>query len=207
MAPEQKPALDMEARLKALEEKNAKLMAALEQKWEAQAPQGGIDAGQLETILHKVTAAAAGPAQILASKLRPENADHLHVGPFEHPKLGGIEAPKPALKRIIVWGRPLTPSELTYAEVLALNGLSDAMQRSQKRLARDGKWKATVSDDDASITISVPVKTIDDRHDLPPFIQIVQELTTGERALDAADMLAELTLLKAQVAELQAVQA
>jgi hypothetical protein len=132
--------------------------------------------------------------------------DHLQVGPFEHPD-GGIKHPKPALKREIVFGRPLPLTELTYAEVLALNALSDSLTRSQRRLARDGKWKASVSDDDQRLTISIPVKTIDDRQDLPSFLAIVQELTTGERALDATDMLAELTLLKAKMASLEAARA
>jgi hypothetical protein len=193
---------DMEARLKALEDKNAKLMAALEAKWEAQPTAGGIDAGQLERILTRVQESAAGPSQMLARQFKVE-FDHLQRGPFEHPE-GGINHPKPGLKREIIFGRPLPLTELTYAEVLALNALSDSLSRSQRRLARDGKWKATVSDDDQRLTISIPVKTIDDRQDLPSFLGIVQELTTGERALDAADMLAELTLLKAKVAEMDA---
>ena len=198
---QQKP--DMEARLKALEDKNAKLMAALEAKWEAQQPAGGIDAAQLEKILTKVAEASAGPAQVLASKLKPENADHLHRGPFEH-KLGGIDMPKPALKREIIFGRPLPIAELTYAEVVALNALSDSLSRSQRRLARDGRWKAFVSDDDQRLTIQVPVKNIDDRYDLPSFLEIVQELTTGERVMDTADILAELSMLKAQLETVKA---
>lgn len=197
---------DMEARLAALEEKNAKLMAALEAKWEAAQPSGGIDAGQLEQILTRVTEAAAGPSQVLASKLKPENADHLHLGAFEHPE-GGLAKPKPELARTIHFGRPLTPNEMTYAEVVAANALSASLGRGQKRTARDGKWKASVTDDNTTVMISLPVKTIDDRHDLPAFVQILQELTTGERALDQADLIAEMALLKAQLAELQAAHA
>jgi hypothetical protein len=204
---EQKPITnDTEARLKALEEQNAKLMAALEAKWEAAQPAGaGIDAAQLETILTKVTKAAGQATEVLASKLKPENADHLEKSPFEHPE-GGHKYPKAAIapSREIIWGRPLTLTELTYAEVLALRELSQSLRRSERRLARDGKWKAIVSDDDQRVTISVPVKTIDDRQDLPPFLQIVQELTTGERTPDVSDVMAELTLLKAQLADLQA---
>lgn len=193
---------NMEARLKALEEKNAKLMAALEAKWESAQPAGGIDAAQLEKILIKVSEASAGPAQVLASKLKPENADHLHRSAFEHAE-GGLAKPKPPLKREIVFGRPLPIAELTYAEVLALNALSDSLGRSQRRIARDGKWTVQVSDDDRRLTIKVPVRNIDDRYDLPSFIEIVQELTTGERVMGTADLVAELALLKAQMAELQ----
>lgn len=196
----------IDARMKALEEKNAKLMAALEQKWEAQTSGSGIDAAQLERILTRVTDAAAGPSQVLASKLKPENADHEHKSAFEHPE-GGIVKPKPALKRIVHWGRPLTTAELSYAEVLAANALSDSLARGQKRVARDGKWKAIVSDDDTTVTISVPVKTIDDRQDLPAFVQILSELTTGERALDQGDLIAELALVKAALKDLQSAHA
>lgn len=197
----------LEARLKALEEKNAKLMAALEQKWEAQSSSGGIDAGQLEQILTKVTEAAAGPAQVLASKLKPENADHLHLGPFEHPE-GGLKYPKPELKRetIFVGGR-LRISELTYPEVLAVNALNDSLKRSQRRVCRDGKWTATVSDDDRMLYVSIPVKNMDDRIDLPPFIQIMQELTSGERAQDVGELAQELALVKAQLQQLQGARA
>lgn len=198
MAKEQEK--DLETRFAELSATNAKLMAALEAQIEHQGG-GGIDGAQLERILTRVTEAAAGPSQVLASKLKPENADHLHVSPFEH-KAGGLAQPKPALKRETVFLGRVRKEDLTYAEVLAVNALSDTLARSQRRLARDGKWKAVVSDDDSTLTISVPTKTIDDRQDLPSFLEIVQELTTGERALDQADILSELTILRAQVAAL-----
>lgn len=188
-----------EARLKALEVQNAKLMAALEAKIESTAT--GLDAGQLERILTKVAETAAAPSNVLASKLKPENADHLHVSVFEHPE-GGLAKPKPALVRELVFMGRARESELTYAEVLAVNALNATLQRSERRLCRDGKWKATVSDDNTRLTISVPVKTIDDRQDLPSFLAIVEELTSGEKPKDQAYLLNELALLKAQMAEL-----
>lgn len=196
---------ELEARFKALEERNAQLMAALEAKFEAAPSSGGIDASQLEKILTRVQESAAGPSQMLARQFKVE-FDHLQMGPFEHPE-GGVTHPKPTLRREMVFGRPLPVNELTYAEVVALNALSDSLSRSQRRLARDGKWKAVVSDDDQRVTITIPVKTIDDRQDLPSFIEIVRELTTGEREKGTADILAELTLLKAKVAEMQSAHA
>lgn len=200
---------DLEKRLKALEDKNAKLMAALEEKWESAQPQSGITADVLEQILSRSSAAAAqaiaGPMEAVIRKEKPEGP-HLVMGPFEHP-LGGIKMPKPELKREIVFGRPLPTTELTYVEVVALNQLSDSLGRSQRRIARDGKWKAIVSDDNQRITISIPVKTIDDRGDLPSFLAIVQELTSGERPPEQAELLNEIALMKAQLAELQAQRA
>lgn len=191
---------DIEARFKALEAQNAKLMAALEAKVDAAG--GGLDGAQLERILTRVTEAAAAPSNVLASKLKPENADHLHVSAFEHPE-GGLAKPKPALKRELVFLGRAREADLTYAEVIAVNALNDSLKRSERRICRDGKWKAVVSDDDLRLTISVPVKTIDDRQDLPSFLAIVQELASGEKPKNQDDILSELTILRAQVAELQ----
>lgn len=190
-----------EERLKALEERNQQLMAMLEAKIEPAS--GGLTREDFLLGMTQAMSAANKTSELIASKHKPENVDHLQRGPFEHPD-GGIAKPKPALKREMIFGGRLRADELTYAEVEALNALSDSLSRSQKRLARDGKWSATVSDDDTRLTIRVPVKTIDDRQDLPPFLGIVLELTSGNRALETADVLAELMLLRSQVADLQA---
>jgi hypothetical protein len=93
--------------------------------------------------------------------------------------------------------------ELTYAEVEAVNTLNASLRRSERRVCHDGKWVAKVSDDDQTLLIQIPVKTIDDRADLPPFLQILQELTSGERAQDVGELAQELALLKSQMAQLQ----
>lgn len=198
--------LALEAKLAELDAKMT-AMLDLEERLKASAPQGGITNDQLERMLTRVTEAAAGPAQVLASKLKPENPDHLHKGPFEHPE-GGIAFPKPELVRETTFvGARLRLDELTYAEVLAVNALHASLKRSQRRISRGGKWVAQVSDDDQALTIRVPVKNIDDRGDLPPFIQIMQELATGERAQDVGELAQELALLKAQMANLTAASA
>lgn len=190
----------LEARLAAMEKRNEELMTLLLER--ATAPQSnGINAEQLQDILKTVADGASATSNLLAKQFKPE-FEHHQLGPFEHPE-GGIKYPKPALLREIIFGGPLRDAELTYAEVLALNNLSKSMARSQRRLARNGKWKATVSDDDLRVTISVPVKTIDDRQDLPSFLEIVTELTTGDRPLETADLMAELMLLKQQMADLK----
>src|SRR4051812_6165274 len=93
-----------EDRLKALEERNAHLMAMLETKLAEEAPaaSGGINAAQLEAILTKVAETSAGPSQMLARQFKVE-FDHLQMGPFEHPE-GGVSHPKPELKREVVFG-------------------------------------------------------------------------------------------------------
>ena len=195
----------LEERFADLERRNAELMEALEAKLTEPTPAAptGFTPDVLEQILKRTTEAAAGPAQVLASKLKPENADHRLLSPFEHPE-GGEKFPKPALAREMWFaGQMLRVGELTYWEVLALNELSKTLSRGQRRVCRDGKWKAFVSEDDQRLTISVPMKTMDDRQDLPIFMQIVQELTSGERAPDVSEMAAELARLKQQMAQLQ----
>jgi hypothetical protein len=91
---------DIEARFAELSENNRalaksrtrKLMAALEAQMSAAPGKCGIGADQLETILTKVTAAASKTSELIASKHKPENVDHLHRGPFEHPD-GGWTGP------------------------------------------------------------------------------------------------------------------
>lgn len=194
---------DMDARLKALEEQNAKLMALLEAKVEAPQAQGLSPDDFLAGITLAMKEATKGTERF-ANQSLPSNPDHLNpqFGPFEHPE-GGLKHPKPALKRE-VWfaGARCRPSETTYAETVALNELSDSLGRGQRRLAHDGKWKAMVSDDDQQLLISVPMKTMDDRADLPSFLQIVQELTTGQRALDQGELAQEVAMLKLQLAQL-----
>lgn len=195
---------DLEARFEELSKRNAHLMTLLEAKLEpapAPAP-AGISADQLESILMRSTANASKTSELIASKIKPENVDHLHKGPFEHPQ-GGIAMPKPALKREGLFaGRWMRLEELTWVEAVAFNALSDTLTRGQRRLARDGKWIAKVTDDDTKLLLSVPMKSIDDRAELPSFLEICQELTSGTRAPDQAELAAEMALLKQQMATL-----
>ncbi|HMJ58303.1 MAG TPA: hypothetical protein VK467_04155 [Gemmatimonadales bacterium] len=196
---------DLEARFAELSERNAALMAALEAK--IAAPAGGITPDQLEAIITRSTAAASKGSELIASKYKPENVDHLHKGPFEHPE-GGITHPKPPLKREMYHGGfRLRDQDISYVEAEALNALSDSLGRAQRRLARNGTWVAEVNDRDDRLTIRTPMKTIDDRADLPGLLQIAMELTSGDRALETADILAELALLKSEMAALKGVPA
>jgi hypothetical protein len=199
---------DIETRFAELAERNRQLMEMLETKLKADNP-SAFTPQVLEDILTRSSAAAAKSAgkatEVLVSKMKPENADHLHLGPFEHPE-GGIKHPKPQLQRETassLSGR-MRIDDLTYTEVLAVNALNASLARGQRRSCRNGKWIAQVSDDDQRLDIRIPVKSIDDRGDLPPFLQIMQELTTGERALDVGELANELALLRQQMAELRA---
>lgn len=200
---------DIEQRMAELEARNLQLMAMLEAKVDAQA-NGFTPAVLRDIVAGAATAAAtaaAEPSNILARKLKPENADDLHMSPFEHKK-GGLEMPKPPFPREVLFaGARVRVADVNYPEALAIVKLDSTLARGQVRTCRDGKWKAFVSDDDKRLTVSVPMKTIDDRQDLPSFLEICQELTTGERSLDHADLVAEMAMLKAELAELSKRQA
>jgi len=199
---------DLARKFQAQAEVNERLMAALEAKTEV-APTSGITPDQLEAILTRATASASKGSELIASKYRPENVDHLHKGPFEHPD-GGIAHPKPPLVvgddgdgEMFFGGFRLRDGDVTYVEAEALNRLSASLGRGQRRLARNGMWSAEVNDRNNRLTIRVPMKTIDDRADLPSLLQVVMELTSGARVLETADVLAELALLKGELAAMR----
>lgn len=188
-------------------------LAALQEQLEAQ-KSAGAPPPWLEAMLSRVTKASSQASELLASKIKPENATHRQLGPFEHPE-GGIKFPKEYRHtdghvsefhrpEIIFAGRLMRAEECTYVEWGAVNKLSESLARSQRRIARDGKWVATVNDADTRLHISVPMKTMDDRHNLPPFLLILQELTTGARQKDQAELATEVAMLHEEVARLRA---
>lgn len=199
---------DLEARFAELAERNRQLMEMLEAKLAVDNP-SAFTPQVLEDIITRSSAAAAKHAgqatQILASKLKPENVDHLHMSAFEHPE-GGIKYPKPELLRE-TWsslsGR-MRLDELTYAEALAVNALNASLARGQRRSCRDGKWVAQVSEDDQKLRITLPVKSLDDRQDIPPALLVMQELATGVRAQDIGELANELVLLRQEMAQMRA---
>jgi hypothetical protein len=71
-------------------------------------------------------------------------------------------------------------------------------------LARNGTWKATISDNGEKLSIVVPMLTMDDRANLPGLTQILLELTSGEKALDTNDLAQEVATLRAEVERLKA---
>lgn len=188
-------------------------IAAMQQQLEAmQAASAASAPPWLETMLARVTKASGQASELLASKLKPENADHLHLGPFEH-KEGGIKFPKEYRHadghvsdfhraEIVYAGRILRAEEVTYLEWQAVNELSESLGRAQRRIARDGTWAATVNDQDTRLQLSVPMKTMDDRQNLPPFLLICQELTSGARQKDQAELATEVASLREELARL-----
>lgn len=196
---DEQPQDDLRAQLAAMQEQLLAMQANSAPPW-------------LETMLARVTKASSQASELLASKMRPENSDHLHLGPFEHAE-GGLKFPKEYRHtdghvsdfhrpEIVYAGRILRTDEVTYQEWKAANALSESLGRGQRRIARDGKWSAVVNDGDTRLHISVPMKTMDDRHDLPSFLVICQELTTGARQKDPSELAEEVAKLRDEVARL-----
>ena len=105
---------------------------------------------------------------------------------------------------IVYAGRLLRAEEVTYLEWQAVNALSESLGRSQRRIAREGTWSATVNDQDTRISLSVPMKTMDDRQNLPSFLVICQELTTGARQKDQGELAHEVAALREELSRLSA---
>lgn len=174
---------------------------------------GGLD----EAALTRIVNAAAAPTNVLAQKLKPENAEARKLGPFEHPE-GGEKYPKPALNGEFFFGctdaqqdtRAMLrqrASDLTYFEVVALNELYESLGPSQRRTCRDGKWKVFVTESGEQMHLMVPIKDPDTRHDLPSFLAIIQEFKSGTRQLTPSDLAVQVARLEQQVRELQGASA
>lgn len=201
--------IDWESRLKALEDQNATLMAALEAK---AANAGNFDVAALEQVLTRVTEAAAAPTNALVRKMKPENAEGRKIGPYEHPD-GGEKYPKPDLPCEVFFGCKdsrtdtrailrLHSNELTYFEVMALHELHQSLAPGQRRMTRDGKWRVFMTEHGDALHLMVPIKDPDDRQDLPGLLAIFNELKTGARTPNASDLAAQVALLEQKVAEL-----
>lgn len=172
--------------------------------------------GLSEAALTRIVEAAAAPANTLAKKLKPENAEARKLGPFEHPE-GGEKFPKPHVfnanggGEVAIWygcsDRTDTRgilrihhNEITYWEAQALVQLYGSLGKGERRTCRDGKWRVVVSDMGDRMDLLVPIKSADDRHDLPSFLEVIQELQTGHRTANAMELAERVALLEQQLA-------
>lgn len=179
--------------------------------------------------LKEVLAAVAGPKDEPQAGLigvmpngMPEQAG-VPRGPFEHPE-GGGKYPKPHV--LTKEGAPvevffgckdirtdtkgtlrLRHDDLSYVEAKALKELYESLAPGQRRVTRDGKWRVTVTEFGDQMHLLVPIKDPDDRQDLPGLLAIINELKTGTRTPNPADLAAQVALLEQKVAELSATQA
>lgn len=207
---------ELEANNEAVKAQLAEL-AALKAQLQAQA--GGLSKEDLKDILATVAPKkedwldGGGTAWKMPNG-QPERQGR-KLGPFEHPD-GGERFPKPTLPcEDIFYGcvdsardtramLRIRLDEITYFEAVAINELYASLGNGQRRVCRNGKWKVLKSDQGDRLDLLVPIKNPDDRQDLPSLLNIINELKTGERTKDAADMAEELALLKQQVAALSA---
>jgi hypothetical protein len=113
----------------------------------------------------------------------------------------GKEAhPRPVMKYDYIFcdGRVMA-DWLTIPEIELVN------QFEQDKTARDGTWTATISRDGTKrrLTVAVPYRGLDTRHDLPSQSAILIELLYGETMADPSQALVLIQQLTAKVAELE----
>lgn len=169
---------------------------ALVEKLTAQAGAAGLSAEQLETIL---TRSGLTAAEGMRASLRPENRTHRHESAFFTPqdkqRYGSWEA-KPTLSRKSYFvGVEEKDERLMPAEIEAFNAITE------RRTARNGRWKADIKKDgpDESLWISVPCETSDQRMELPSLLLILLELNGGPSTVNVHALLRQIEALKGMV--------
>lgn len=137
-------------------------------------------------------------------RIRPkENSNHPAISAFSYPE-GNLKKPKPTLRRATYWPRGVKQSEdlLTPEEIEAFNAFT------HNCTARDGSWTATITRSGTTeiLVIDAPVKTPDDRMNLPNgLLLILTELREGPASVDVGTMAARLARLEQQLAATSAV--
>lgn len=145
----------------------------------------------------KVSDAGIAAVQLLADRSAPkENPNYNEVSPFTYPE-GERVRPKPKLARPTFFaGARCRDEDLTPAEIDAFNSIT------QTRLSREGTWKAEIRQNGSAqeLWIDVPVKTLDDRMNLPSLAAILLELHGGEKAADPLALAQRVAELEAKLA-------
>jgi uncharacterized coiled-coil protein SlyX len=173
---------DKIAELEAKVKEMAAVLAAATEALTAQ--QSRVDPG-LEAV--KMLAQQSAPA---------ENKNYNEVGPFTYPE-GERVRPKPRLSRPTFFGGARQSDEmLTPLEVDLFNKIDST------RVSRGGTWKAEVRQNGSAqeLWIDVPVKTLDDRINLPSLVAVLLELNGGEKAADPASLAQRVAELEAKLA-------
>jgi len=121
---------------------------------------------------------------------------------LEHPdtKLIGHTQPKLKFDRVEFpdKGWRVWPDQCSVLEVELLNSFTSSVS------ARNGDWKATIDPKANSLLITLPYRCIDERTNMPAFVQVLVELLRGRAAADPVNLLEQVAILQKQVAELQA---
>jgi hypothetical protein len=179
-----------------------RILALLERVLEKGA-ESGLNAQQLEAILSKVGVTNAIAMQ---QALKPENTQHDHISAFftkaDQAKYGHYTN-KPKLvcadgtpREVFMNFHRESEDDLTCAEIDAYNSITTDCE------ARNGTWKAQITDKGKRLHISVPVAFMDARMSLPPsLILLVHELKTGQGVAEIHELLSEIARLKALVGE------
>lgn len=135
--------------------------------------------------------------KMLAQQSAPaENRNYNEIGPFTHPE-GERVRPKPRLSRPTFFaGARQNDETLTPLEIDLFNKIDGT------RVTRNGLWKAEVRQNGSAqeLWIDVPVKTLDDRINLPSLVSVLLELNGGEKAADPTSLAQRVAELEAKLA-------
>ena len=175
-------------------------------------PQSALTHDDLAAILSKV-----GETNALAMKraLNKQNDEYNEISPFTYPE-GQLKRPKPKLTRKTFFG-PLSfqndreiiagwqqhEDQLTPLEIELFNSITS------NRVARKGAWKAEIrqTGGDPELHVGVLMQTSDQRLSLPSLVEILMELTSGEKVPTATDLLQQVMDLQRKVEALEGVAA
>ena len=170
----------------------------------------GLSADQITALVTAIIAGqsaqnAEGIKALIAEQGRTQrksNAEHPGISAFSYPE-GDVARPKPKLNMDTFFcGVRIRENELTPAEIDLYNMLMVS------KTSRNGKWSCDVQQvgNKKRRLINVPVKTLDNRSDLPSSLSLIlmEFATEGADAINPVDLVAEVLKLREQVAALAA---
>jgi hypothetical protein len=157
----------------------------------------------VESLVGAAMAGQASTADAIQNLIKEQgrttlksNAQHPDISVYSHPE-GNVAHPKAKLdKKTYLNSIQLHEDTLTPAEIELLNALDS------DRECRGGRWKVQIKD--GRRLLWMPIKTMDDRAQLPESLSIILlELATGSETLNPNFLVDEVLKLRQQVAELQ----
>lgn len=163
-----------------------------------------LNLDELAALVAKMNGGGSGNSDMAAAIMRlanehtrgkrPENAENPRISAFSYPE-GETAKPKSRLARETFFcGVKQSEEQLMPLEIDLFN------QIDESKSARNGAWTAELEvakmGGRGRLIVNVPARNTDDIMNLPPLVQILTELATGQSATDVAQLMQ-------QVAEMQ----
>lgn len=160
--------------------------------------QAQIEALQAQIAALTASTPGSKALELLAERSAPkENPNYVERGPYQY----ADGRHKPQLSRATFFcGTRQRDDDLTPYEIEAFNAIDVS------RSTRGGMWTAELRQNGSAVElyVEVPAKSVDDRMNLPPLLDILAELRGGEQAVDRTAILARLADLEAKLAAVAA---